>query len=197
MASPLQVAFPDVGVLVLGRRYQTDPHGENLPVELARAAVISYGLTSVEPGVELPGVVLARDRPPAMKPSLGIRVSLRSGVVEWTPASAQSSKRPGFPAWAPYRWLMDRERTTAYQQANAELRELRAVGQLLNNEFELLSYAVEDLLFCTDEPEAERLRAQARAQLDKLVADDRWVSETADRVWSQIEDCGPRALVAA
>jgi hypothetical protein len=93
---------------------------------------------------------------------------------------------------------MTSERAKAYGQVMAAL---EGVGptKLAAGEEQVLREAADALLFCRDlrdDPEAREAAAEAEALLERLVDSERWLDETAARLRSDLEACGPMALAA-
>jgi hypothetical protein len=91
---------------------------------------------------------------------------------------------------------MTNERHSHYKSAKRQIESMTT--KLHADERHILDDAAEGLLL-SYEPEgdeAQELLADARAQLDTLVEADRWLSETADKLFAELEGCAVAREVA-
>jgi hypothetical protein len=96
---------------------------------------------------------------------------------------------------------MTSDRAQAYGRVMATIESLGA-AKLHTDEEQLIREAADSLLFCEDgaaDPAAGAAIAEVRALAAKLVESGRWLTETALRLMTDVELCGPgmdRAPVA-
>ena len=89
---------------------------------------------------------------------------------------------------------MNSERSQAYGRLMKTLADL-GPAKLHDDEQELIRDAADELLF-TEDAGAEKVLDRVDALAGRLVESGRLLDETADKLLSDLEDCGPTPAVA-
>lgn len=88
---------------------------------------------------------------------------------------------------------MSPERTNAYRRVLNTIAELGPT-KLQDDEQDRIRYAADSLIFCADlgaDDAAREALLETQLMLDALVENGRWERATADRLATDLRDCGP------
>lgn len=93
---------------------------------------------------------------------------------------------------------MTSQRSQAYGRVMKTLSDLSA-SKFHAREQDIVRHAVDRVFFCEDlagDPDAREALAAVRTLADEMVASDRLLPETAERLVGDVDACGPMAPVA-